>query len=103
MVSIEQIREFAGRVVREFNPERIILFGSYADGTATEDSDVDLLVVMPFEGKSWEPAARVRSVVRPPFPLDLLVRSPSGLRQRPRQGDVFLSEVVRGGAVLYET
>lgn len=103
MVSLEEIREFADRIVREFHPDRIILFGSYADGTATEDSDVDLLVVMPHEGKSWECAATVRSAVRPPFPVDLLVRSPLVLQRHLSQGDVFLAHVVRGGTVLHET
>ena len=103
MVSLTAIREFADRMAREFHPQRIILFGSYADGTATEDSDVDLLVVMPHDGKSWDAAAQVRSTVRPPFPVDLLVRSPSTLRQRLQQGDVFLAEITERGSVLYES
>jgi len=103
MVSLSTIREFTDRLAREFEPERIVLFGSYASGTATEDSDVDLLVVMPHEGKSWDAAAQVRSRVRPPFPVDLLVRSPSALRLRLRQGDPFLAEISQRGTVLYET
>jgi predicted nucleotidyltransferase len=51
MISTALIEEVAERIVREFNPERIILFGSHAYGTPGPDSDVDLLVVLPFEGK----------------------------------------------------
>jgi len=48
MVSMRDIQAFAKRVAAEFHPQRIILFGSYARGEATADSDVDMLVVMPF-------------------------------------------------------
>jgi predicted nucleotidyltransferase len=47
MVSMKDIRKFAAVIAREFRPQRIILFGSYAYGRPTEDSDVDLLVVIP--------------------------------------------------------
>ncbi len=49
MITSAQIRRVSDEIVRRFRPERIILFGSYAYGTPTEDSDVDLLVVLPFE------------------------------------------------------
>ena len=52
MIDMNAIREVAERIVQEFQPERIILFGSYASGTPTPDADVDLLVIVPFEGKA---------------------------------------------------
>lgn len=51
MVTMDEIEELGGRIGREFDAERVVLFGSYAHGAATEDSDVDLLVVLSFEGK----------------------------------------------------
>ena len=48
MVSREAIQKYADAIAREFRPEKIILFGSHAYGEPTEDSDVDLMVVMPF-------------------------------------------------------
>jgi predicted nucleotidyltransferase len=51
MVAMNAITEFSRRVAEEFSPEKIILFGSHAYGTPTEDSDVDLLVILPFEGR----------------------------------------------------
>jgi predicted nucleotidyltransferase len=92
----------AGRIAEAFRPERIILFGSYAYGRPTLDSDVDLLVVMPHEGKSWDAAARIRGTVRPRFPVDLVVRTPQKLRERLAMGDVLLREIVTRGTVLYE-
>lgn len=102
MVATSAIHELAGRIAEAFRPERIILFGSYAYGRPTLDSDVDLLVVMPHEGKSWDAAARIRGTVRPRFPVDLVVRTPQKLRERLAMGDVLLREIVTRGTVLYE-
>ena len=54
MFDVKEIEAFAERVAREFKPRRIILFGSYAWGRPTESSDVDLLGVLPYVGKSWK-------------------------------------------------
>ena len=50
MIPMHEIEAFTARVAEQFLPQRIILFGSYARGEATSDSDVDLLVVLPCEG-----------------------------------------------------
>lgn len=102
MVALTYILDFASRIAQEFRPQRIILFGSHAYGTPTEDSDADLLVVMPHAGRTWEMAAEIRGRVRPGFPLDLIVRSPEELRERLAMGDPFLEEIVSRGKVLYE-
>lgn len=102
VVSMDRIQELSGRIVREFNPERVILFGSHARGDAGKYSDVDLLVIMPFEGKSYRKATEIRSKVRPGFPVDLIVRAPAELSQRLAWGDFFLREAVEEGKVLYE-
>ncbi len=103
MVALSAIHELADRIAAAFGPEQIVLFGSYAYGRPTPDSDVDLLIVMRHEGKSWDAAARIRGTVRPRFPVDLLVRTPQKLRERLDMGDVFLREIVTRGRVLYET
>ena len=102
MASLAEIERYAERIAREFRPERIILFGSHALGAAREDSDVDLLVVMPHSGKSWDQAAEIRSRVRPSFPLDLLVRSPEKLDERIELGDPLFIEIATTGRVLHE-
>ncbi|MBU2596978.1 MAG: nucleotidyltransferase domain-containing protein, partial [Planctomycetes bacterium] len=66
------------------------------------DSDVDLLVVLPFEGKTWKMASKIRSRTRPSFPMDLLVRTPQQLRQRLIMNDVFLRDITQKGKMLYE-
>lgn len=102
MVSPSTIREFADRIVREFHPDRIILFGSYADGTATEDSDVDLLVVMPFGGKNLTQSVQILVQADPHFPADLLARRPDDTERRYRQGDPLIRAALDRGKVLYE-
>jgi predicted nucleotidyltransferase len=97
----ERIREYSERIAAEFQPERIILFGSYAYGTPDADSDVDLLVIMPFEGDSASKAAEIRRKVRAGFPVDLLVRTPKQVEQRLAWNDWFMREIVEKGTVVY--
>ena len=102
MVAIKDIRAWVERIAKEFRPERIILFGSYAWGQPTPDSDVDLLVVLPFQGKSWKMASEIRKRIRPSFPLDLVVRTANQMHQRLMMGDDFFKEITQKGKVLYE-
>lgn len=73
-VSARQIRELADRIAAEFRPDRIILFGSHAAGEATEDSDVDLFVIMPFEGRALRASLEIANRVKPTFAVDILAR-----------------------------
>ena len=102
MVEVDTIVELAERIVQQFHPGRIILFGSYAYGRPTADSDVDLLVILPFEGPPARKAAEIRTSIRAPFPMDLLVRTPQQVQRRVEQGDFFMREIMEKGYVLYE-
>src|SRR3990172_2705571 len=102
MTTRHAIRKFASEIAQRFKPAKIILFGSYAYGKPTPDSDVDLLVVMPCKGRSLDAALDVRLAVEAGFPLDLIVRTPVELRRRLAMGDFFLREIVDKGIVLYE-
>ena len=89
MVDMQQIEALSQQISEQFNPDRIILFGSYAYGETTDDSDVDPLVILPFEGYPARKAAEIRCQVRPEFALDLLVRTPEYLLQRLAMQDFF--------------
>jgi predicted nucleotidyltransferase len=102
MVTMKQIEEFSEKLVREFRPHKVVLFGSYARGIVTPDSDVDLLVILPFEGKSVSKSVEMRLMLRPRFPLDLIVRTPETVRERLEMEDSFMEEVMAEGKVLYE-
>lgn len=97
-----EIRKAVEQVVRQFHPQKVILFGSYAHGMPAGDSDVDLLVVMETDQRSVEQAVAIRQAVDFPFPIDLLVRTPGQIEERLRLGDLFIQGSLRQGKVLYE-
>ena len=77
MITREDIQATCDDIVREFSPLQVILFGSYAYGTPTEDSDVDLMVVMDIpESDTRRQAAEIAQRIPRRFGMDLLVRSP---------------------------
>ena len=78
----------------------MILFGSYAKGDANPDSEVDMLVIGSFEGRSVDRSVEIRMKLRPNFPMDLLVRTPEIVRERIEMGDAFMREIVERGRVL---
>lgn len=102
MIDISKIQALSRRIASEFKPERIILFGSYAYGRPDEDSDVDLLVVMPLEGKGIYKSLEILNRIEPDFAIDLLVRSPEQIQERLALNDFFLRGIVEKGKVLYE-
>lgn len=97
MVAMKDIQELGLRIAREFEPKRIVLFGSYAAGAPGPDSDVDLLVILPHTGKAVEKSVEIRLKVRPHFPLDILVRTPEKVRERLAMGDSFMQDIPENG------
>jgi len=102
MVSLSEIREVGQRIGKEFMPDRVILFGSHSEGRATEDSDVDLLVIMPTQRDPIDESVAIRMAIRPPFPVDVLVKTPEMIRQRMAIGDPFVGGILKQGLLLYE-
>ncbi len=102
-IPLSAIKRFARQVAAKFEPEKIILFGSYAYGTPHHESDVDLLVVMATRDATAQ-ALRIDRAFEPPFSLDLIVRTPKQIERglRPDDCDWFLREIVEKGIVLYE-
>jgi len=107
MVSRRQINQVAKSIAEEFRPERIILFGSYAYGTPTEDSDVDLLVVKRMRGDVIKMAGDIygfiHRITHSAFSVDVLVRTPAELERRIAMNDLFLREIAEKGKVVYES
>lgn len=103
MVEMEKIKTLISQIARAFDPDRIILFGSHAYGQPGNDSDVDILVVLPFKGKPVRKAIEIRNRVNAEMPLDLIVRTPEQLAERLAQNDWFMHEIVERGRTLYES
>jgi predicted nucleotidyltransferase len=100
-IPMRVIRRYARAIAEEFHPDRIVLFGSYAYGTPHEDSDVDLLVVMPARNEHNQ-AVRIRWRLAAPFPVDLIVRTPNEMKWRLEEGESFSTTIMSEGKILYE-
>lgn len=103
MVDEKAIQKLADHIAKAFQPEKIILFGSWAYGKPDMSSDIDLLVVMPFEGLGAHKALEIIREVRPQLPVDLIVKTPEDICQRLALNDFFLKEIMEKGKVLYES
>ena len=101
--SREKIEQIVQRIVARFNPEKIILFGSHARGTAGPDSDVDLLVVMSITGSRRKEATEIdRALIGIDVPVDLLVVTREELERNRDQIGTVIRPAVHEGRVLYE-
>ncbi len=102
-VPMEAIQLVVNRIVEEFKPEKIILFGSHAYGTPKPWSDVDLLVVMESELSAHDQRLKIARFLHPkPFGMDILARTPADLEKRIANRDYFLREIVNKGKVIYQ-
>jgi predicted nucleotidyltransferase len=99
----EVLPEAVQRLVQDLQPEKIILFGSYAYGAPTPDSDVDLLIITDIGGSATERYLTASSLLYPrPFPVDLLVKTPREVELALQAGDYFVREILARGRVLYD-
>jgi len=90
------------KLVREVNPEKIILFGSYAYGEPTPDSDVDLLIIWDTDKPRRERVVTISLLLYPRlFPVDIIVKTPRELEEE-LPHNFFLREILARGVVLYE-
>lgn len=91
------------RIAETLHPEKIILFGSYAYGSPTPDSDVDLLVVMKNQKTHRDNYLAVSQCLVPrPFAVDIVVRTPREIKSALARGDFFIQEITERGKTLYE-
>lgn len=97
-----EIQKFVQQLVSKFNPEKIILFGSFAYGKPSKSSDIDLLVIMKTNLRPIEQEVAIRKAIGRNFPLDLIVFTPSQLREREKMGDFFIKTILQKGKILYE-
>ncbi len=97
-----RVKSIVSEIVEKFLPQKIVLFGSFAKGEPTKDSDVDLLVIMPTKERPLRKAAEIAAAIEHPLPIDVIVRTPEEVAARLKQGDTFLSEIIEKGVVVHE-
>jgi predicted nucleotidyltransferase len=101
-VTEEVLTAIVRRIVAVLHPEKVILFGSYAYGRPSDNSDVDLLVIMETTARPADRYLAVSRVIRPrPFSIDILVKTPKEIARALAKGDSFIEEIVAQGLVLY--
>jgi uncharacterized protein len=92
-------------IAQEYQPKKIVLFGSYAYGTPDAESDIDLLIIKetdtPFFQRLFE-VQRLVSDVRRGYAFDPIVLSPREVKERLRRGDQFIKEILQKGVVMYD-
>ena len=102
-VTPANIKHAAQKIANAVKPQKIILFGSFAYGHPTPDSDVDLLIVTERAQNRHACSKEISELLYPrPFPVDLLVRTPKEIAERLKLRDCFIQEVMTKGKVLYE-
>jgi predicted nucleotidyltransferase len=99
---LQKIDRFKKSVVDHYRPEKVILFGSYAYGCPGDNSDVDLLVILPGNGDVSNRSFEIRQKLDHHFPMDLICKSSDQIKRGLRDGDPFIREMVENGKVLYE-
>lgn len=100
----QTIQDLTQRIVDEYAPRQIVLFGSYAYGAPNRDSDVDLLIVKDTSAPPLERRVQVRRLLRDPkrtIPIEIVVLTPEELRKRLAIGDQFFMDILERGELLY--
>lgn len=102
IVEFDRINEKVEQIVKEFNPQKVILFGSYAIGKPTIDSDVDLMVITDTNLDTTSLSIQISMKLKHTFPIDILVRTPQEINKRIGMGDFFIKNIMDNGKVMYE-
>ncbi len=103
MISKQKIKNYCDAIAAAFKPQKIILFGSYAYGTPNEDSDVDVMVVMPKSRYRRDLGWRIPVKVPPGFPVDVLVEADDRLQRRIEDKEGFILDITEKGKIMYES
>lgn len=94
------IQVLAQKIREKFNPQKIILFGSYAYGEPKKGSDIDLFIVMDTDKPVREQAVLIRREFRSLTPIDIIVRTPQQVEERLKLGDFFIKKIIHYGVEL---
>jgi uncharacterized protein len=102
MISKAEIKQITQTIVSSYNPDKIILFGSYASGTATHDSDLDLLIIKDTSLPGYQRSREIQRLFNPYlWPMDIIVYSNSEIEKWKNIKTSFIYEVLNNGIVLY--
>jgi len=102
MISQEKINEVIDRIVKNINPEKIILFGSYASGNPSEESDLDILIVKEMRMPRYKRGREVKKHLRGmKIPIDVIVYTKKEIKEWEGTKTAFINQAIKQGKVLY--
>lgn len=103
MFTSRHFQEIATRIVAGLEPQKIILFGSYAWGSPSSGSDLDILVILSTSLPRRERRRQVSDLLRPrPAPMDIFVYTPEEIERASQIKGSFVTEILKRGKILYE-
>ena len=101
-ITDQLIQETKNRIVSGVHPEKIILFGSYAYGTPTKDSDLDLLVILPSKEPMHKRVTRIRKLLSDiRVPKDIIVYTPEEVEKWKNASAAFITSIMKKGKVIF--
>lgn len=102
MITEKDIQQIVTKIAKKYKPEKIILFGSFAWGKPTEDSDIDLLIIKNTNKKFYERIPEVKKIIKGSLPTDIIVYTPEEVDERINiSRNLFIEDILRNGKVLY--
>ncbi|NOX87221.1 MAG: nucleotidyltransferase domain-containing protein [Chlorobi bacterium] len=103
MITDKKITDIITKIIRSYDPDRIILFGSYADGTADEDSDLDLIIIKNTDKPKHKRAKEIRRfLLGSMIPMDLKIYTPSEFENEKSSDFSFLNSAIKNSVIVYE-
>jgi predicted nucleotidyltransferase len=100
------IQNMVQKLITEYSPQKLILYGSHAYGSPGPDSDIDLLIIKETSERfidRWVTVQRIITGLHPSIPVETLVLTPQELKARITIGDQFIKEIIENGEVLYDS
>ncbi|MBI3335227.1 MAG: nucleotidyltransferase domain-containing protein [Candidatus Portnoybacteria bacterium] len=99
----KELRRITNDIIKNYKPEKIILFGSFAYGEPTRSSDIDLLIIKKTKKSRIERTKELLLMVDNKVPFEPVIYTPEEVDQRAREGDFFIEDILSKGKILYET
>lgn len=98
----KEIIEIKNKIAKEFKPQKIILFGSYAQGHQKKDSDIDLLIIKETKLPKHKRAKEIRKILRGYLiPIDIIVYTPKEVEEWKNANTSFIASIMKNGKVIY--
>lgn len=100
----QEIKKVTETIIKEFNPEKVVLFGSHAWGSPEKNSDIDLFIVKDDAKKNTrEMAIDLERILLPrTFPIDVIVYKPAQVEESLKDKNIFITKIITKGKTLYD-